>query len=102
MNGIQVVNSAIFRDNLAEWLDKISQGAAIAIARFGQTKAVVVDKLTFKMQQTLTDLLDKFPHLNQREQETLNLLMDKKSRQGLVAAMRDLDSGKTVAADKLF
>ena len=102
MNGVQVVNSAVFRDNLAEFLDKITQGAVIAIARFGQTKAVVVDKLTFKIQQMLTDLLDKFPRLNQRERETLNLLMDKKARRGLIEAMKDLEGGRAVAADQLF
>jgi len=98
MNGVQVVNSAVFRDNLSEWLDKIAAGAEIAIARFGQPKAMVIDRLTFKLQKTLMELLDKFPKLNSSEQETLNLLMDKKAREGLVRAMRDQESGKVVAA----
>jgi len=102
MNGVQVVNSAVFRDNLSDWLDKIAKGAIISIARFGQPKAVVVNKLTFKIQQTLIALLDKFPKLNDREQETLNLLMDKKARRGLIEAMKDLESGRMVAADNLF
>lgn len=102
MNGVQVVNSAVFRDNLAAWLDKIAAGVTVTIARFGQPKAVVVDRLTFKIQQTITELLDKFPRLNKQEKETLNLLMDKKARLGLLSAMRDLETGRTVAADKLF
>jgi len=102
MNGVQIVNSAVFRDNLAEFLDKIAAGTAIAIARFGQPKAILMDKLTFKIQQTMTALLDKFPKLNKSEQETLNLLMDKKSRLGLIEAMKDLESGRAVAANKLF
>lgn len=103
MNGtVPIVSSAVFRNNLAEFLEKIAAGRMMIISRFGQTKAVVVDKLTFKMQKTTMELLDKFPKLNKSEQETLNLLMDKKARESLIQAMRDLETGKRISGAAIF
>lgn len=102
MNGVQTIDSSVFRNNLASFLEKVSSGGAMAISRFGQKKAVLMDSLSFKIQTTLMNLLDKFPNLTKREEETLNILMNKKSRQNLINAMRDLETGSGVSSNKLF
>ena len=102
MNGLQTVESSVFRNNLASFLEEISTGGVMVIKRFGQKKAVLMDSLSFKIQSTLMDLLDKFPKLTDREQETLNILMNKKSRQNLVNAMRDIEIGDGISGQKLF
>ncbi len=103
MNGvITTVNSAVFRSNIADFLEKIARGGAIAISRFGQPKAVMVDRLTYKIQKTVMELLDKFPKLTKSEQETLNLLMDKNTRENLIKAMSDSENGKGVSGAAIF
>ncbi|MBU1322834.1 type II toxin-antitoxin system Phd/YefM family antitoxin [Patescibacteria group bacterium] len=103
MNGvITTVNSAVFRSNIADFLENIARSGAIVISRFGQPKAVMVDRLTYKIQKTVMELLDKFPKLSKSEQETLNLLMDKNARENLIKAMSDSDSGKGVSGAVIF
>ena len=103
MNGaITTVNSAVFRSNIAGFLEKIARGGTVAISRFGQPKVVVIDRLTYKMQKTVIELLDKFPKLTESEQETLNLLMDRRARENLIKAMSDLEGGQSASAAAIF
>ncbi|MBU1085737.1 MAG: type II toxin-antitoxin system Phd/YefM family antitoxin [Candidatus Beckwithbacteria bacterium] len=102
MNGVQTIDSSIFRNNLSSYLEKVSTGGVMAISRFGQKKAILMDSLSFKIQSTLMGLLDKFPNLTEREEETLNILMNKKSRQNLINAMRDIETGSVVSSNELF
>lgn len=63
---------------------------------------MVIDRLTYKIQKTVMELLDKFPKLSKSEQETLNLLMDKNARENLIKAISDADSGKGVSGAAIF
>jgi len=63
---------------------------------------MVIDRLTYKIQKTVMELLDKFPKLTKSEQETLNLLMDKQTRENLIKAMSDSESGKGVSGAVIF
>lgn len=96
------VNSADLRSRMAEILTMVSEERKpVVVGRFGQPKAVLVDIATFNMQQTIISLLNRIDDLTPSEIETLDILIDKKTRSALIEGLKEIERGQVVPFDKI-
>lgn len=98
-----VMNSADLRNNLAEVLEVVAKTRKpVMVGRFGQPKAVLVDLFTYNWQKQVINLLKRIDKLNASEIETLNILLDDKTRNLLFAGLKEAESGDVVSLEKFI
>lgn len=93
-----IMNSADLRNNLADVLDTIAKKRQpVLVGRFGQPKAVLVDIFTYNWQKQVINLLKKINNLTPSEIETLNVLLDDRTRNTLFAGLAQAQTGEVVS-----
>jgi prevent-host-death family protein len=98
-----IINSADLRNNLSVVLEKIAATREpVVIGRFGQPKAVLVDAVTYNWQSQILDLISRIDTLTKAEIETLNILLDKKTREMLLAGLQEAASGEVISLEKFL
>lgn len=98
-----ILNSADLRNNLSEILELVaSKKKPVYIGRFGQPKAVLMDLVTYNWQKQVFQYLQRLNSLKQSEIETLNILLDEKTRDALLQGLQDIESGEVVDLSKFL
>ncbi len=98
-----ILNSANFRDNLANVLEAVAVNRKpVVIGRFGQPKAVLVDFFTYNWQKQVILLLKKINKLTSSEIETLNLLLDERARNALFTGLEQKERGEVVSLEEFL
>lgn len=96
-----ILNSADLRNNLSEILELVaSKKKPVYIGRFGQPKAVLMDLVTYNWQKQVFQYLQRLNTLTPSEIETLNILLDEKTRNSLLLGLGEIKSGEVVSAVK--
>lgn len=97
-----VVNTAEFRKNLPLILKKIQEKKKpVIIGRFSQPKAVLIDIRTYSWQKQVLSYLNRLDKLSPGEVETLEILLDKKTREALFDGLSEIEKGETVSLENL-
>ena len=97
-----LINSADLRNRFAEIISNVvNDREPVLVGRFGQPKAVLVDLTTFNIQQTIVSLLSRLNTLSKPEIETLEILIDPKTRTMLIEGLKDVEQGKVISFNKL-
>lgn len=71
------------------------------MGRFGQPKAVLVDYITYNWQKQVLDYVKRISKLTPGEIETLEILLDDKTRTALFRGLREAEEGKVIPLDQL-
>lgn len=69
------------------------------VGRFGQPKAVLMDIFTYNWQKQVIALLKKIDKLSSAEIETLNILLDDRTRKALLEGLEEVKKGEVVSFD---
>jgi len=100
---MDTLNSADLRNNLAQVLQTVvEKKKPVLVGRFGQPKVVLIDFFTYNWQNQVLKLLSKIKKLNSSEIETLNILLDEKTRKSLFAGLAELEQGDVVSIDEIM
>lgn len=92
------MNSADLRNNLAEVLEVVAKTRRhVMVGRFGQPKAVLVDLFTYNWQKQVINLLKRIDKLTTSEIETLNILLDDRTRKMLFAGLEEAKTGDVIS-----
>ena len=97
-----LVNSADLRSRFAEILATVvEKKQPVLVGRFGEPKAVLVDLTTYNIQQTVLSYLSRFNELTKSEIETLEILIDPKTRTLLIEGLKDVEQGNVISFNKV-
>ena len=97
-----LVNSADLRSRFAEILATVvEKKQPVLVGRFGEPKAVLVDLTTYNIQQTVLSHLSRLKELNRSEIETLEILIDPKTRRMLIEGLKDVEQGNVISFNKV-
>lgn len=89
-----IINSADLRNNLSDILESVSsKKAPVVVGRFGQPKVVLMDFITYNWQKQVIEMLKNIDKLSRSEIETLNILLDDKSRDSLLRGLDQAEKG---------
>lgn len=92
-----LINSADLRSRFAEILATVvEKKQPVLVGRFGEPKAVLVDVTTYNIQQTILFYLSRLNQLTKSEIETLEILIDPKTRTMLIEGLKDVEQGKVM------
>lgn len=92
-----VINTAKFREKLPAILKKIQEERKpVVVGRFGEPKAVLVDVQTYSWQQQVLNYLTRLDRLSRSEIETLEILLDAKTRNALLKGLAEIEEGETI------
>ena len=98
-----ILNSATLRNNLAQVLETVAQKKEpVLIGRFGQPKAILIDVTTYHWQKQIVDLAGRIDSLTKPEIETLEILLDEKTRKALSIGLNQVQKGELVTLDKFL
>lgn len=98
-----ILNSADLRNNLSEILELVaSRKKPVYIGRFGQPKAVLMDLVTYNWQKQVLQYLQRLNTLKPSEIETLNILLDEKTRNSLLLGLHEIESGEVVSLEEFL
>lgn len=98
-----LLNSADFRNNFARILEAvIREKKPVVVGRFGQPKAVLLDLFTYNWQNQVVKLLGKIKELTKSEIETLNILLDGKTRNSLFAGLKEAEESKVTSLSQFI
>lgn len=99
---MQMLNTAKFREKLPKILKRVQkEKKPFIVGRFGEPKAVLIDIQTFSWQQQVLDYLSRLDKLTKNEVETLEILLDKKTREMLFQGLSEIEKGETITLDNL-
>jgi len=98
---MNTLNSAVVRNNLSRIIEKVAKKREpVAIGRFGQPKAVLVDILTYNWQKQAIALIKRIDTLTPSEIETLNILLDDHAREALLVGLQQAQAGDLIPLSK--
>lgn len=95
---MDILNSADFRNNLSAILTTVvRKRQPVMVGRFGEPKAVLVDYITYHWQRKVLEFIGRIDKLSSSEIETLNILLDEKTRSSLFTALQQEKEGDVVS-----
>ena len=101
MNLKNVINTAEFREKLPLILKRIQEEKKpVIVGRFSEPKAVLIDIATYSWQSKILGLISRLDSLTDNEAETLEFLIDTKTRNLLFKGLSEIEAGETIALEE--